>query len=293
MRARVAAVIAAVVVVGILGYRARIAHRRAEPAYVADAAAVTPPAPAVAEPQYVGVVLSERTVDVVARVDGQVGEVKVKLGDRVRAGQIIVKIEVPKLQSQVAAAKAATAGIAVARRRAEAEATEAERLVHYKETLNAERVGSKEEVESARYEAKAALLRVEEATAKLAEQRGRLQELERDLEATTVKAPVDGVVAIRYVDPGTSTTALRKLVRIVGDGQPLVRFAVPQGDLARIPIGSEVIGRGTASGVQVHARVIAVSPEVDPAANMLFVEAQVLEAGAWRSGELVHVACGG
>ena len=282
---------ALVLLVGVFVHRARSVGglERTDAPELTTAPRAASPAEA---PEYVGVVLSERTVDVVARVEGLVAEMVVKLGDRVEAGQTIARIEVPKLHSQIDAAVAATQGIEVAKLRAEAEAGEAERVMHYKETLHAESVGSKAEVDAARYEAKVAALRVAEANAKLTEQRGRLQELKRDLEATTVKAPVAGIIAVRYVGTGGSAAALQKLVRIVGDGRPLVRFAVPQGDLAKIPIGGEVVAVGKASGVRVRARVVAVAPEVDPAANMLFVEAEVIEAGEsahWRSGELVHV----
>lgn len=248
------------------------------------------------EGRYVGVVLSERTVDVVARVDGLVVDVSVKLGQRVVAGTIVAQVDVPKLQHELATASAAERGLAVEVSRATAEVTEADRLVAFKEKLLAASVGSEEEVETARYQQKVSRLRVAQAEAKLEEQRGRIAELRRDLEATKIRAPLDGVIAARYVDPGTSVATLGRIVRIVGDGKPIVRFAVPQSDVERVRVGSEVLATGTASGARISARIEAISPEVDSAANMLFVEAQIVDsstaADGWHSGELVHVTRG-
>jgi RND family efflux transporter MFP subunit len=268
----------------------------------ATAVAASAPLPRASAPpksapaRYVGVVLSERTVDVVARVDGLIADLPVKLGDRVHVGAVIARIEVPKLQHALATAKAAVQGSEVDIARADAEVGEATRQIEHRERLLAGGVGSQQDVEAARYQMKLARLRVAEARAKLAERRGRVEELERDREATTLRAPLAGVVGARYVDPGTSIAVLGRVVRIVGDGKPVVRFAMPQADVGEVTVGTEVLATGTASRARIRARVEAVSPEVDPAANMLFLEAQIHggdTAGPWRSGELVHVTTGG
>lgn len=284
--------------VGALVLRARLRHvEEHTPAWVSSAAAGAAGAPRVdGSRSYVGVILSERTVDVVTRVDGLVVDLPVKLGQRVVAGELVAKVDVPKLQHELATATAAERGLVVEIARANAEVVESERVVGYKERLLAGGVGSEEEVEAARYQRKVARLRVTQAAAKLDEQRGRVAELQRDLEATKIRAPVDGVVATRYVDPGMTVATLGRVLRIVADGKPMVRFAVPQADLECLSIGADVVATGTASGARIRARVEAISPEVDAAANMLFVEARILDADAastrWHSGELVHVVRG-
>jgi RND family efflux transporter MFP subunit len=288
---------ASAVVVTALVVRSRGLRERGGP----SAAAASAPLPRASSPaksapaRYVGVVLSERTVDVVARVDGLVAALPVKLGERVEVGEVIARIDVPKLEHALATAAAGVQGSEVDIARADAEVGEAARQIEHRERLLAGGVGSQQDVEAARYQMKLGRLRVAEARAKLAERRGRLEELERDREATTVRAPLAGVVGARYVDPGTSIAVLGRVVRIVGDGKPIVRFAMPQADAGDVTVGTEVVASGTASGARIRARVEAVSPEVDPAANMLFLEARIEgdAAGAWRSGELVHVTTGG
>src|SRR3954452_15785372 len=136
---------------------------------------------------YVGVVLSERTVDVVAHVDGLVIDLTVKLGQRVAAGDVVSRVDVPKLQHELATATAAERASAVEIARAQAEVTETERLVAYKEKLLAASVGSEEELEAARYQRKVAKLRVDQSRTKLEEQHGRVAELQRDREASNIR----------------------------------------------------------------------------------------------------------
>jgi RND family efflux transporter MFP subunit len=248
---------------------------------------VTPPVQA-----FVGVVLAERAVDVIARVDGILSAVPVKVGQRVAANAVLGRIDAFLTDQELAMGEASARAAAAELARVKREGAEAQRQTVYKRGLHDAGVGSAEEVEQARFQAETARLRVAESTAKVQERHARIVELRRNLASAVVRAPFQGTVAARYVDPGASVQVQAKLFRIVGDGKSIVRFAVPQTDAGSVLPGMIVHATGNASNGKIRARVDSISPEVDPAANMLFVEAEVIESSGspWHSGELVRVA---
>ncbi len=129
-----------------------------------------------------------------AKVSGHVSELNVDIGTRVKAGQTLARISVPDL---VQARNAAAADVTALRSARERTAALAER---------------KSVTERALVEAQT---RLDAATAREAEAEARL-------EYTLIKAPFDGVVTLRTIDPGDMVFQASSPK---GKAEPLLRVA--------------------------------------------------------------------
>jgi multidrug efflux pump subunit AcrA (membrane-fusion protein) len=127
----------------------------------------------------------------------------------------------------------------------------------------------------------------------VAERVAAVRELERRLEALNVRAPIAGAVAACHHDVGVRVSAGEALMRLISSGDLWVRFAVPSAESDWLAL-ERVVRVGTEDAPEVGtARIRRVAPEVDPATDMVFVEASLdVPAGAEaspRAGEIVRV----
>jgi len=149
-----------------------------------------------------GYVTARRQATVSAKVTGRVAEVLIEEGQRVRAGDVLARLDpidadaqLALNQSQIAAADAQLADLRVQRRQAERDARRAEELA-------ARKLGSAQGAEDAR-------MRVASLDARLLAQAEQVKVARRSLEVaavaldnTIVRAPFDGVITVKAAQPG-------------------------------------------------------------------------------------------
>ncbi len=147
------------------------------------------------------------TADMGARVSGYVAEVLVDIGSSVKAGQPLLKIDVPERAArvQVLASEMAerAAAVAAAEANLKAAASEQQRI---RALADKGSVTEKAAVE-AQHRLEQANAALQSAEASLGVGRARLTEAEQMLTYATIVAPFDGIVAARNVDPGDLVTA--------------------------------------------------------------------------------------
>lgn len=226
---------------------------------------------------FVGVIIADESVDVAARVAGQVTAIDVRLGDRVASGDPIASIDDRALRADLAVTSAGLSAAVADRDRAAlelAEARDTEKRWRDMDTANTSTV-SAEKLQQLGFQAQYAEQRVKSAEAKVAEFRAQLADLRRKLADTTVRAPFDGIIAHRHVDSGATVSEGAPLVRLVRAGEFWVRFAVPEQTDARLRNGLEVVVRVDTLAAELSATVAKIAPEVDAASRMLFVEARL------------------
>jgi membrane fusion protein (multidrug efflux system) len=103
-----------------------------------------------------------------------------------------------------------------------------------------------------------------------------LKSLELELEKTRITAPFDGVVARRYLHVGQEVAKNDHLFRISAVAPLRVKFALPEAYLGRVRKGTELIVVTAASPGEDHeARVVFVSPVVDPSSDTIDVTAEL------------------
>jgi HlyD family secretion protein len=149
-------------------------------------------------------------VDVGIEQSGTVATVFVDYNDRVAKGQVLARLDVTKLENQVAKAKASLASAEAKVLQAKATVKEARAsLSRLREVarLSGGKVPAPTELETA--EAELARAEADEADTRAAvdEARATLRSNETDLAKASIYSPIDGVVLARSIEPGQTVAA--------------------------------------------------------------------------------------
>jgi HlyD family secretion protein len=150
------------------------------------------------------------SIDVGTEVSGTVKAVEVQANDRVKAGQVLVRIDTERLEAQIKKAEAQLGSAKAKLAQVHATVTECEkaskRLARASE-LSAGRAVSQQDLDAAeaalaraKADEEAAKATVDEAEATLAADR-------TDLSKATIRAPRDGIVLTRSIEPGQTVAA--------------------------------------------------------------------------------------
>ncbi len=176
-------------------------------------------------------------------------EVRVNVGDAVKAGQVLAVFAAETVQADVAQAKANLL---------EAQASAAESLANAERarTLSQSGALSAQQIQQYTTAAQTGQARVEAAKAMLNAQQLRMKH-------TQVVAPDSGVISSRTATVGAVVGAGTELFRMVRKGRLEWRAEVASSELPRIKVGS-VASVTAASGAQVQGKVRTIAPTVDP-----------------------------
>ncbi|MFY0582917.1 efflux RND transporter periplasmic adaptor subunit [Cystobacter fuscus] len=179
---------------------------------------------------FTGVVVNRDTVDVAARVEGLVTEVRVRLGDRVTRNALLAQLDDHQAKSELEVARATLSVTRADEEKAVLEHQEAQERNGRNQKAASLRGDalSQEELAAARYQEQYAASRLSAARARVQEQQARVAQLEQRIHDEVIRAPFDGVVTARYVDPGASVSRGAPVVRLVSSEELWVRFAVPE-----------------------------------------------------------------
>jgi RND family efflux transporter MFP subunit len=227
---------------------------------------------------YIGVVIARDKVDVAAKQAGEVVEILVRIGDRVKAGAPLARLDQRPIREALAVTRAELEAARADLARARLEIEETKERLDRRQALAAS--VAREELESARYAMRRASAARDRADAEVGHQRARLQQLERQLTDATITAPFSGTIAMRYLDPGVIVAAGTPVVRLIASEDLWVRFAVPADHAGRLAVDAEVVVEIESIVTAVPAVVRQLSPELDPNSQMILVEAELAPEAA-------------
>lgn len=204
-------------------------------------------------------------------------DVRVNVGDTVRAGQLLATFAADTVQAEVAQARAnlAEAQANAAETRANAERA---RLLSQSGALSAQ------QIQQYATAAQTGVARVEAAKAMLHSQQLRMKH-------TQVLAPDSGVISARTATVGAVVGAGTELFRMVRKGRLEWRAEVASSELPRIQVGSSA-RLTAASGAQVEGKVRTIAPTVDAQTRNALVYVDLpahpdIRAGMFARGEFV------
>ena len=206
----------------------------------------------------------------------RVTDLLVDVGQRVRLGQVLLVLDSRMLDSELRQAEAglreAEAGAALAR----ANLSRGENLVRDR-FISA---GQVDELRAARTQSEARV-----GTARAARDAAALRRSFAEL-----RAPADGIVSRRLVQPGQVVAGGGELLRLIRDGRLDWRAELPVAQLSAVKPGDRIALRGP-GGTVVEGRVRAVSPGVDATTRTGTVYADLpdpkgLAAGAYLEGRI-------
>lgn len=196
-------------------------------------------------------------------------EVLVEVGDRVRAGQPLLRLDSRTLDVQFRQAEAGVTQAQAALELAKANATRGESLVQQGLISSSDSDKLRADLRSA----EAQLI-----TAQADRDAARLR-----LGFATLSAPDDGVISVRSIQPGQVVSAGSELLRLIRRGRLEWRADLAEADLIRVKPGAVVELSGPA-GSLIRGQVRAVSPAVDPATRTGLLYADLPEPGPLRAG---------
>ncbi|HNN89228.1 MAG TPA: efflux RND transporter periplasmic adaptor subunit [Giesbergeria sp.] len=204
-------------------------------------------------------------------------EVRVNVGDSVKAGQVLATFAAEMVQADVSQARASLL-------EAKAHAAEAASNAERARTLQASGALSAQQIEQYTTAAQAAQARVEAAQALLQAQQLRLQH-------TQVRAPDHGVISARSATVGAVVGAGTELFRMVRKGRLEWRAEVTATELGRLRPGTAAQVTA-ASGASVQGQLRMVAPTVDPQTRNALVYVDLpahpdLRAGMFARGEFL------
>ena len=224
----------------------------------------------------VGNLIGEATVEAVAKINGRLDDIFVRLGDRVSKGQKIAKVEDRELLEQIKQAKASFDVSAATIRQREADLRLAQTNLDRTQNLYDRQLISKQTWDDTDARYQAALAQLDLAKAQYTQAQARLDELNINLSNTMILSPVGGFIAKRSLDPGawvTPNTAFMSIVDI-----SLVRLVanVVEKDLRRIRPGMPAAVEVDAyPGEAFGGRVARVAPILDPATRTAQIEVEI------------------
>ncbi|WP_233885360.1 efflux RND transporter periplasmic adaptor subunit [Paraburkholderia flagellata] len=209
------------------------------------------------------------------RIDGRMTSRNVDVGDRVRAGQVLARLDRMNEESSLQSARAQLAA-------AQAQALEARTMFTRMRDLLAEHAVSRASFEQSEAMAKITQSQVDSAQSLVSIAQNRLS-------YTDLVSDVAGVVTARGAEPGEVVPAGRMIVQIAREGAVDAVFDVPAAIKDVAPANPDIV-IALASNPEVTAvgKVREVSPRADPVTGTFAVRVQVVDPpAAMRLGSTV------
>ncbi|MEJ1156997.1 efflux RND transporter periplasmic adaptor subunit [Prosthecomicrobium sp. N25] len=203
----------------------------------------------------VGTLRADETITVSAEIDGRISEVVVQEGTKVKAGDVLFRLDDSMLKATLAQARA--------------ELALAEANYERADTLFRQKSGTERTRDESRYT--------------LDRTRANVDLVSSQLDKATVRASFDGVVGLRSIGLGEYVNKGEQLIVLNKVDPVKVDFRLPEVELANVKVGSKVkIEMDALPGRFYEGEVYAIDPQVDINGRSLQLRAKV----ANTSGDL-------
>lgn len=255
-------------------------------AAVPAAAAPTPRAtnaPSIAEPSdpksfgTVGPLVAEQQADVAAERNGRIVSINVRIGDRVKKGQVLAELDDRELQAACASHKARMASAEAQLKEWQAEQMTAEADLRRATAMRDEKIISEENWEHAKYRVDETVDEVARFREETAAAQADLNSANVQLEQSRIVAPFSGVIGRSTVRMAQEVKPGDVLFWVTAEAPLQVLFTVPETSMAAFSAGKR-LDLTTADYPALHqeGKIVRVSPVVDPASGSVQVIGSVI-----------------
>lgn len=227
----------------------------------------------------VGTVRARTSAVVSARIPGTVSVLKVREGDRVRKGQLLLQLDA---QENAANATAAASGAEEAQRgleEAHSRRKLAETTFERYQKLFAEQAVTRQELDVKQTERDLASQGVARAEARLRQSQGGSRAAAAISGYTQVTAPISGVITSKPVDLGATVFPAQPLMTIEDEGSYQLELSVPESAAPGLKPGSTVQVTLDALNATFTARVAEIVPSADPASRTFIAKIPLGQKG--------------
>lgn len=207
-------------------------------------------------PAISGTLMPEEQANLRAEVAGSVLQTYVEQGDRVKRGEPIARLDDSAIRDQYLSARTAVAS-------AQAGYDVAQRQYERTQTLLQAGAVAERDLETARTARDA-------ASAQLANAKAMEANASKQLEKTTIRSPIDGIVSARNVSAGDVVTVGGAIATVVKPSTMRLEASVPAEQLSAVHVGAPV--EFTVNGYPNRSftgRVTRINPIADPATRQV------------------------
>ena len=191
-----------------------------------------------------GTLQPTRAINIGSELSGTVAKVNVDVNDRVQKGQILAELDTAKLRDQILRSNASLAAANGKVAQTEATIKEASaQLARLEEVaaLSSGKVPSRAELDTARAILARAIADQSSARASVADAEAAISTDMTNLSKASIRAPADGVVLTRNVDPGNAVAASLQAVTLFTLAEDLTRLRlwvyVDEADVGAVKVG--------------------------------------------------------
>ena len=225
-------------------------------------------------------VTSRTVANVAPKVMARVLDVRVTAGAPVRAGDIVALLDDRELKAR---ADQARAGLAAA----EAQAAQADADLRRGQALFRKQAFTRQDLDALEARGKS-------ARAQAAQARDGFAEVQVLFGETSVRAPFDGVVAERFVDPGDMAVPGKPIVVIHDPGALRMETHISAACVGALRLGADVPVRIDTPLHETAARIEEIAPAADPQSRTFLVKAALPALPNLRPGTfgVLHAPCG-
>jgi RND family efflux transporter MFP subunit len=222
-----------------------------------------------------GTVRAKTVSNVASRVMGTVTSMKVKEGDKVAAGDILMTIDNRDTAQRVAAAEATLNEAQSARQAAGEQRSLAE--VTYKRFTNLynEKVISRQEFDQIEMQKKVSDAEFNRTSQGIERARANLEEARVYHGFTQVRAPISGIITEKKIEAGSLTAPGMPLYTVEDTSQFKIEAAIDEGFMKKVSPGMPASILFDKTGEKVNGRITKVVPSIDPTSRTFLIEVTI------------------
>jgi RND family efflux transporter MFP subunit len=209
-----------------------------------------------------GTLLAVEQAQISARVNGQVVEVPVKVGSKVKKGDLLVRVRAAELNARV--------------RQAKTQLSQARRNLERETKLQQVNASTREKVKTL-----TELMQISEAA---------FREAKAMLDYTRIKAPFAGTVTHKLVEVGDLASPGSALLKLESSGALEVVVQIPEALAQGLRLDATLPLSVPAVGLNTEAQIREISPTVDPVSRSTRVKLTLSYNPALRSGQFARVS---
>ncbi len=246
------------------------------------------------EEGFVGVLVPRDAHEVASPLTTKVERLLVKLGDPVDKGTPLAVLDDREPRDRLALARSELREGLAAVRQATVERDAAKAKLAREQQALRSGIVSAAEVDAAAAEAGKAAGAADRAIAEAEKRRETVKQLEQRLADTTLVSPIAGKVALRYLEEGARVQEGQAVLRVIRSDELFVKFAIPAAFARKVVAGDPIDVRLAGRPLVVRGVVKRVAPELDPVAQMVLAEAELVgPPGELRAGDTGRVIARG
>ncbi len=215
--------------------------------------------------QVMATVEAAQSASIAARISGNITDLPVQLGSRVKKGDTLIVISADEIRAKL--------------NQAGAQLDQARRNLKREQNLLNKNAATPESVKT-----------LEEQT-KIAE--AAYREAQTMLDYTTIKAPFDGTITAKPASIGDLATPGRTLLRLESESSLQVIADIPEALVLHLAIGDQLPVEIEAAAVEVDGSIIEIAPTADPASRTAPVKLRIPISENVRSGQFARVSLPG